>query len=391
MTVVADTPAATRDIPFGRPMIGDEERAAVDEVLRGHMLTHGPRCADFERRFAELIGVKHAVATSSCTTALHLALVALDIGPGDEVIVPAETHVATAHVVEHCGARPLFADVSRATGNIDPDAVRAAIGPKTRAIIVVHYLGLPCDMDALVAVADGAGIPIVEDCALALGARHDGKTAGALGMAGCFSFYPVKHITTMEGGMLVTDDDRVAELARRKRAFGYDKGLAERKVPGIYDIAMLGYNYRMSEAQAAVGLAQLDRLDGFLAKRRANSDALHARLADIDGVTTFPLHRELAESARYCVNAVLPEDGSIDRGAVIAALNAAGVGTSVHYPVALPLSSYYREKYGHRPEQFPVARWISDQAISLPCGPHLETDDMHYIADRLGETLAGLT
>lgn len=384
----SETATSPRDLPFGRPILGDEERAAVTEVLSGHILTHGPRCMAFEQRFAERIGVEHAIATSSCTAALQLSLMALGIKPGDEVIVPAETHVATAHAVEHCGARPIFVDVERATGNIDPRLVEAAITEKTKAIMVVHYLGLPCDMDALAAIAEQAGVPIVEDCALALGAGYDGRAPGSIGATGCFSFYPAKHITTMEGGMLTTNDDDIAGRVRKLRAFGYDKGFGERRTPGVYDIVMLGHNFRMSEVQAAIGLHQLDRLDDFLAKRKQNSDALLAGLASIDIIITFPVHRGPAESARYCVNAVLPEDGGVDRTAVIAALNAAGVGTSVHYPVALPHTTYYREKYGTAPESFPVARWISDQTISLPCGPHLDVDDMAYIADRLAAAVA---
>ena len=192
----------------------------------------------------------------------------------------------------------------------------------------------------------------------------------------------------MEGGMLTTNDSDIAGRVRKLRAFGYDKGLGERSIPGVYDIVMLGHNFRMSEVQAAIGLHQLDRLDGFLAKRIRNSDALLAGLAGLDGVTTFPVHRGPAESARYCVNVVLPEDGGIDRTVIIAALNAAGVGTSVHYPMALPHTSYYREKYGCEPESFPVARWISGQTISLPCGPHLDVDDMTYIAERLAAAIA---
>lgn len=371
-------------------MLDDTERSAVDEVLRGYMLTHGPRCAAFEDRFAERLGVRNAITTSSCTTALHLSLLALGIGPGDEVIVPAETHVATAHAVEHAGARPVFVDVERTTGNIDPVRVRAAITASTKAVIVVHYLGLPCDMDALEAIAAEHGLKIVEDSALALGAGYGGRHAGAIGATGCFSFYPTKHITTMEGGMLTTNDDDIAARARKQCAFGYDKGLGDRVQPGIYDIVMLGYNFRMSEAQAAVGLGQLGKLDGFLAARRRNTETLLGRLAEIDEIHTFPVAHGKARSAYYCVNAVLPEGEDFERRAIVARLTEAGVGTSVHYPVALPLSRYYRERYGSDPRDFPVARWISANAISLPVGPHLGETDMHYIADQLGAAITAI-
>jgi perosamine synthetase len=371
-----------REIPFGRPIMGDAEKAAMEKVLSGHILTHGPNCAEFERLFAERIGVAHAITTSSCTTALHLSLLALDIGPGDEVIVPAETHVATAHSVEHVGATPVFVDVERDTGNIDPDLVEQAISERTKAIIPVHYLGLPCDMDRLLAIKEQTGVEIVEDCALAIGAEYDGVAPGSFGVTGCFSFYPTKHMTTLEGGMLTTNDGELAARVRKQRAFGYDKGLAERSQPGVYDIVMLGYNFRMSEGHAAVGIQQLDRLDGFLAKRRENTEALLCSLANIDQIKTFPTSHGKASTGFYCVNAVLPEDNSLDRGQIIKSLNAAGVGTSVHYPVALPLSTYYREKYDYTDDQFPVANWLSQQTISLPVGPHLIVDDMNYIGEQ---------
>ena len=372
-----------REIPFGRPLIGNEERAAVARVLSGHILTHGPSCAEFETRFAARLGVKHAITTSSCTAALHLSLLALDIGPGDEVIVPAETHVATAHAVEYVGARPIFIDVQRETGNIDPVLIRQAITPHTKAIIIVHYLGLPCDMEILTEIASANDIQIVEDCALALGATYNGFAPGSFGTTGCFSFYPTKHITTLEGGMLTTNNDTIAAKVRKQRAFGYDKGLGERSQPGEYDIIMLGYNFRMSEAHAAVGIHQLDRLDGFLATRLENTETLLAALKDIKGVTTFPINHGKATSGCYCGNVVLLDDGSINRSAVVAKLNSAGGGTSVHYPIALPLATYYQEKYGHTPREFPIAKWISERAISLPVGPHLNVEDMAYISGQL--------
>jgi perosamine synthetase len=381
-----ESTSKTRELAFARPLIGDEERQAVAEVLSGHVLTHGPKCAAFEAAFAKRIGARHAITTSSCTTALHLALLAHDIGPGDEVIVPAETHVATGHVVEHCGARPIFVDVEADTGNIDPETVSRAITERTRAIMVVHYLGLPVDMDAIRQTA--GAIPIIEDCAIALGASWNDEAPGALGAAGAFSFYPSKHITTMEGGMFTTNSDEIAARVRKQRAFGYDKNFGERTLPGIYDIDMLGYNYRMSEAQAAVGSAQLAKLDGFLETRRQNAETLISRVGEIEELTTFVTQKGAARSSHYCLNIVLPDDTAFDRGELILALNADGVGTSVHYPVALPLSKFYSTKYGYKESDFPVAKWISDKTVSLPVGPHLDIDDMNYIGDCLKSAVA---
>jgi len=369
-----------RQIPFGRPMLGDAEKRLAAEVLEGTVLTHGPRCAEFEERFAERIGAKFGVSVSSCTTGLQLCLMALGIGPGDEVLVPAETHVATAHAVEHAGGRPVFVDVQRETGNIDPDLAEASIGARTRAIMPVHYLGLPCEMDRIGNLAARHGLAVIEDCALAIGASFDGVSPGRLGAAGVFSFYPAKHITTLEGGMVTTDSEDFAAKLRHLRAFGYDRTLGERRIPGIYDVVSLGHNFRMSEIHAAVGLGQLGQLDRFLEARRRNTRILLEAVERSDGLTAFPIERGPAQSACYCVNVVLDENARVERNEMILALNEAGVGTSVHYPVPVPLTRYYRERYGYSDGDFPVAEWISSRSISLPVGPHVSEEDARYIA-----------
>lgn len=373
---------AQRQIPFGRPNIGDSERAAVASVLSGPILTHGPKGQEFERRFADFTGTTQAVTTSNCTTALHLALLALDIGPGDEVIVPAMTHVATAHAAEHCLAKPVFVDVDPNTGNIDPTRIEAAITPKTRAIMVVHYVGLPCDMGAIQAIAKARGLAVVEDCAAALGGQFAGQHVGSFGVAGCFSFYPTKHITTMEGGMLVSNDGTLAARVRKQRAFGYSKGLDERKVPGVYDVDMLGHNFRMSEASSAIGVCQMDRLPDFLKQRHENASVLRAGLASCAGLQVLPGRYGDAVSADFCVNVVIEDGVPVDRDALLLALQDVGVGTSVHYPVALPLSVYYAKKYGWKREDFPVANRFATRGLSLPCAPHVKSDDAAYIVER---------
>jgi len=366
-------------------MLGETEKRLAGEVLDGTILTHGPRCAEFETSFAERIGAKHGVTVSSCTTGLQLCLMAIGIEPGDEVLVPAETHVATAHAVEHAGGHPVFVDVQRETGNIDPDLAEAAIGPRTSAIMPVHYLGLPCEMGRIGELARRHGLAVIEDCALAVGATFDGTSPGRLGTAGVFSFYPAKHITTLEGGMVTTDSDEYAAKLRHLRAFGYDRTLGERKIPGLYDVISLGHNFRMSEVHAAVGLGQLDQLDGFLDARRRNTRILLDAIAGIDGLTTFPIEHGKAKSGCYCVNIMLDVNAVVDREDMILALNDAGIGTSVHYPVPVPLSRFYRERYGYADGAFPVAEWISSRAISLPVGPHVSEEDTRYIADTVAE------
>ena len=265
-------------IPFGKPMIGDEERSAVSKVMQGPILVHGPVAGEFEAAFAAFTGAPHAISVSSCTAGMHLIYFALGYGPGDEVIVPAQTHVATAHTVELTGAKPVFVDAEDETGNINIDAIEAAITPRTRAIAVVHYLGVPVDMPKVVAIAQKYKLFLLEDCALAFGARVDGVHAGLHGDAGVFSFYPVKHMTTAEGGMIILRNGELATKLRLVKAFGVDRSHGERKVPGVYDTVALGFNYRMSEIHAAIGIEKVKKLLGRLNARKANYEALAPRV-----------------------------------------------------------------------------------------------------------------
>jgi dTDP-4-amino-4,6-dideoxygalactose transaminase len=372
-----------KPIPFGRPQLDDAAFDAVRAVLDSGMLVHGQITPRFEAAFAARIGAAEAVAVSSCTAGLHLTLFVRGIGPGDRVAVPAMTHVATAHSVELLGAEPVFIDADPATGNMDPSALEAVEG-RLAAVMPVHYLGLPCDMDRIAAAALAKGAFVLEDCALAVDAAWDGRKAGTLGLAGSFSFYPVKHMTSIEGGMVTTDDPALADELRRRRAFGYNRALDQRARPGLYDVDTLGMNYRMSEVEAAVGLSQMDRLDAFMAARAENDAVLREILTGLPGLTVFPDRHGKAVSSHYCLNAVLPQDGSVSRDAVVDALKADGIGTSVHYPGPVPLFTYYSEKYGYKDGDFPVAEWMAAQTISLPVGPHLTPGD----AERLGKAFA---
>jgi len=376
-----------RQIDFGKPLIGDEERHAVMAVMQGTQLVHGPRAKQFEADFSRYVGGGRALSTASCTAGLHLAYLHLGIGAGDEVIVPAQTHVATAHAVEFTGARPVFVDSDAATGNIDVALIESAITPRTRAISVVHYLGMPVDMGKVMAIAARYNMFVVEDCALAIGARFKGTHVGLIGDIGVFSFYPVKHITTAEGGMFITRHDHVAEHVLRLKAFGYDKMLGERVVPGLYDVDMLGYNYRMNEIEAAIGVEQLKRVDGFLEKRSRNDSALRKALAGIEGIRTLADGRSDFEHAHYCLAVILDDDIAEKRFEIISALRKSGVGTSMYYPGPVPHLKYYREKYGLGSASFPNAAKISMQSIALSVGPHLEEEDMNYTADALKKAL----
>lgn len=373
-----------REIPFGRPLIGPAEFAAVEDVLRSGILVHGPRVKAFETDFAAFTKAKHAISVASCTAGMHLVYYALGLKPGDEVIVPAQTHTATAHAVSFTGATPIFVDAEAETGNIDLDAVEAAITERTRAIAVVHFLGYPVRMDRVREIAARHGLFVMEDAALAVGTYYKGQHAGTLGDAGCFSFYPVKHMTTAEGGMILTGNLEFAERLQRLKAFGLDRTFDQRKQPGIYDVVDLGFNFRMNEIEAALGIEQLKRMPEVLARRHENYDVLASELADMEEVTIFPersgaKNTELVNSC-YCLSAILAEKHAAMRPEIVNLLRDEGIGSSVYYPLPVPLLSFYREKYGTSRTQFPVASWISEGSISLPVGAHLNSDDMRYIA-----------
>lgn len=368
------------DIPFGRPWIEDEDRDAVMAVLKGHILTHGPECAAFEKEFVTMMGGGFATSTTSGMAALHLSYLHLGVGPGDEVIVPAMTHVATVHAVSLTGATPVFVDCDLATGNMDLSKIEAAVTPRTKALSVVHFCGIPVAMPKVMKIAEKHGLKVVEDCALAVGSRYDGRHVGLFGDTGCYSFYPVKHITTGEGGMLVSRHQEVVASIARFRAFNVDRTHAERAIPGIYDVTGLGMNYRMSEMQAALGRVQLTKMPAIAERRAANFKALKAGLAGIAGVSVLDSTDAKAANSHYCLTALLTGALARRRDDIVRALNAAGVGTSVYYPHPVPRLSHYRTKYGYDSAFYPGAESISDHSIALPVGPHLKPSDMAYIA-----------
>jgi dTDP-4-amino-4,6-dideoxygalactose transaminase len=372
-----------RTIAFGKPWITDDERNAVMEVLAGDVLTHGPQAHAFEQEFAAFMGNEAiAVSLSSGMAALHLAYWQMGIGPGDEVLVAAQTHVATAHAVEAVGARVVFVDCEANTGNIDPKLLEAAITKKTRAIGLVHFLGIPCDMDAIMAIADKYGLLVVEDCALAVGSRYRGKHVGLFGHAACFSFYPVKHITTGDGGMFVSRVPELAKKVSKARAFGVDRSFAERSIPGVYDVPTLGINYRLSDINSSIGRQQLKRLDQILQRRAVNFGKLKQGLAGIAKTTVLDSTGSESLNSHYCLSIILEDELGKARDAIVARLNQEGIGTSVYYPHPVPRLAYYREKYGYDAARYPQAARISDQSIALPVGPHLSVEDMDYISDR---------
>ena len=373
-------------IPFGKPMIGLEEKEAVMKVMNGSILVHGPVSVQFEEQFAAFTDAPNAVSVSSCTAGMHLIYFALGYGPGDEVIVPAQTHLATAHAVELTGARPVFIDAEKVTGNIDINAIEAAINSKTKAIAVVHYLGVPVDMPKVVKIAKENNIFLLEDCALAPGAKVEGTHVGLHGDAGVFSFYPVKHLTTAEGGMIILRDKGLAKKLRLKKAFGVNRNHGERKIPGMYDAEELGFNYRMSEIHAAIGVEQMKKLPSFLIKRRENFNHLEAGLKNVSGITVLkqPVDNRFC-SSHYCLGMMLNHGKANKRPAIMEALGKKGVGTSVYYPQPVPRMNYYQLKYGYEEKKYTNAAEISDSIIALPVGPHLELSDIDFIIKSIEE------
>jgi dTDP-4-amino-4,6-dideoxygalactose transaminase len=382
---------SARTIPFGRPWITDEDRDAVMSVLHGPILTHGPQTSAFEEEFARFMGGGYCVAVSSCTAALHLTYFQMGLARGDEVIVPAQTHNATAHAVELVGAKPVFVDCEPKTGNIDVTRIEAAITARTKAISIVHFLGLPCDMEDILTIAARRGLRVVEDCALALGARYRGVHVGIVGDVGCFSFYPVKHITTGDGGMFVTRHKEIAAAVSKLRAFGVDRTHQERKIPGMYDVDALGLNYRMSEMQAALGRSQLARIDVILRRREENFNDLKSALAGIHGFRVLDSGTAERHASRYCLSIVLDAELATRRDEIVGKLNDAGVGTSVYYPHPVPRLGYYRRKYGYQSEAYPNAAEISDRSIALPVGPHVTREDVEYAAAALSRIIRAVS
>ena len=373
-------------IPFGKPILEEEEKQAVQEVLSGPILVHGPKSELFENAFREFTGAPHAISVSSCTAGMHLIYHALGFGPGDEVIVPSQTHVATAHAVELTGARPVFADANIHSGNIDADAVEAMITPRTKALAVVHYLGVPAEMEAISKIAKKHGLFLLEDCALSPGASFNGVHTGLIGDAGCFSFYPVKHLTTAEGGMIILKDQALAEKLRLLKAFGVNRTHGERSIPGDYDVIDLGYNYRMSEVHAAIGIEQMKKLPSFLEKRKENFLSLEDSLSGLNGFRILPQPiNETLTSSHYCMGILLKSELIEKRPEIMERLKSIGIGTSIYYPHPVPHMSYYRNKYGA--VDCPNAELISNSIIALPVGPHLDLDDMQTIADGLAKVL----
>jgi UDP-4-amino-4,6-dideoxy-N-acetyl-beta-L-altrosamine transaminase len=376
----------THALPYGRHSISEEDIAAVVEVLRSNWLTTGPLVPRFEQAVASFVGATDAVALSSGTAALHAALHALGVGPGDEVLVPALTFAASANCAVYMGATPVFVDVDPDTLLLDPASAEARLTPRTRAIVAVDYAGQPCDYDALTELARRHKLALVCDACHSLGAEWGRRRVGALGTLNVFSFHPVKPITTAEGGMVVTDD---AELARRLRVFrnhGITTDHRQREQAGswCYEMVELGYNYRLSDLQCALGLSQLAKLPGWIARRQEIARHYDRLLAVLPGVRPLAVRPGLSHA--YHLYVVRLEGERVDRRAVFASLRAEGVGVNVHY-VPVHLHRYYRRRFGTGPGLCPVAEAAYEHILSLPIFPAMSDSDVERVVEVLGRAV----
>lgn len=372
-------------VPFFRHDLGAAELERLAEVLKGEILTTGEYTHQFERKLADYLGRRHVVAVSSCTGALHLSLMALGIGPGDEVITTPMTFIATATSILEAGATPVFVDVEPDTGNLNADLVEAAITPRTKAIMPVHLYGLMCDMYRLRAIADRHGLKIVEDSAHCVEAKRDGVGPGELGDSACFSFYATKNLTCGEGGAVTTDNTDLYEQLKLLCLHGMTKTAFDRSREGYqhWDMAVLGWKYNMSNIEAALLLPQFERLEHKLEKRTRLAQRYDERLAVIPCVR-WPATRPHAVHSRHLYT-VWVSGGK--RDATIEMLQNEQIGCVVNYR-AVHLMKFFRDNFGYKPGDFPEAERIGDETISLPFYPSMQHEDVDVVADALERTVA---
>lgn len=355
-------------IPISKPFIGEAEKQAVMAVLDSGMLVQGPRTAQLEERFSNICSTRFAVATSSGTTALHVALLAHEIGPGDEVITTPFTFMASVNAILYVGAKPIFIDIEEETFNINPDLIEAVISPKTKAILPVHLYGYPCNMAEIMRIAEKHGLVVIEDACQAVGAKFQNKTVGSFG-TGCFSLYATKNIMAGEGGMITTSDENVAKRCRMIRNHGMQRR---------YYHDMLGYNFRMSDLHAAIGLVQIDRIMDFNDARKSNASFLNSQLKSVITPKVMPGYDHVWH--QYTVRV----DGGRDRDAAVAKLNEAGIGTGIFYPIPAYKQAHLAAS-GYGDLYLPVTERLVKEVVSLPIHPQLTHQDLQVIVEGINQ------
>lgn len=378
---------------FGAPLIGEEEIAEVEACLRSGWLGTGPRVARFERDFAAYQGVDAAqvAAVNSCTAALHVSMVAAELPPGSEVITTPLTFCATVNAILHAGLTPVLADVDPLTQNIDPAAIEAAITPRTRAILPVHFAGRPCAMDAIMAIAHKHDLRVIEDCAHAIESEYHGQKAGTFGDFGCFSFYVTKNVVTGEGGMILGRDEEHIARARMLALHGMSKDAWHRFGDAgykHYQVVEAGFKYNMMDLQAALGLHQLARVQTNWPRRRALWQRYQQAFADLP--LGLPAEPEAGTTHAFHLYTVMIDEtrAGISRDGFLDAMNAAGIGTGVHY-LSIPEHPFYQQRFGWQPEQWPHAMRLGRQTVSLPLSPALSDDDAARVIDAVRRIVRG--
>lgn len=364
-------------LPFALPDIGEAEIEEVVQALRSGWITTGPRTKEFERRLGEYVGARHAIAVNSCTGALHLALAAIGIGPGDEVITSPLTFCSTANVILHLGGTPVFADIGE-DYNIDPAEIERRITSRTRAILPVHYSGQPCNMDRILACAREHNLPVIEDAAHAIGAKYRDRMIGILGDVTAFSFYAIKNITTAEGGMITTEDDDLAERMRLLSLHGISKDAWKRYTSEgswYYEVVYPGYKYNMTDIQAAMGIHQLAKLEQYLAIRSRYAAWYTDAFGEMPEIQTPIVNGGGRHVWHLYVIQLVLERLTINRAQFIEALHAENIGTSVHF-IPVHLHPYYRQTFGYKRGDFPNTERIYDRIVSLPLYPKMTEEDV---------------
>ena len=381
-------------LPYGAQSIDEDDIAAVVETLRSPFLTTGPKVAEFEAAVAEHVGARAGVAMCNGTAALHATCHALGLGPGDEVIVPAVTFLATANCVRYVGAQPIFADVCPDSGLVTAETIEAALSPRTRAVIPVHLTGRPVDLAPIRALTQQRGISLIEDAAHALGATYEKQAIGngQWSEMAIFSFHPVKHMTTGEGGMVVTNDPEIEERLRRFRNHGmvHQEDALQREKPGprYYEQQELGYNYRITDIQCALGLSQLNRLNHFVQRRQQLAARYDQLLENCENVQPISRCEHDSESAYHLYSVLIDFDAvGSTRAQVMAGLRAAGIGTQVHY-IPVPHQPYYRD-LGFELNNYPGAVRYYERTLSLPLFPRMDDEDVDRVVEALGKVLRG--
>jgi len=371
-------------LPYGRPCVDAGDVQAMAQVLDTEWLTTGPKVAEFEKAFADFVGTKEAVAVCNGTAALHSAVYALGIGSGDEVIVPAMTFAATANCVVYQRGTPIFADVDPETLLLDPAEVEKKITSRTKALIAVDYAGQPCDYDVLRNVAESHDLKLVDDACHAVGGAYKGRTVGSLADLNTFSFHPVKHFTTGEGGMITTDDRLLAQRMRTFRNHGITSDHRQRAEQGgfFYEMVDLGFNYRLTDFQCALGLSQLPKVPDFVARRQAIAGFYDKAFAGIPGIQPLKVRSAVSHAYHLYIVQLDLEQLTVDRATIFSALRAEGIGVNVHY-IPVYLHPFYRANYGLAPGLCPVAEAAYQRMVSLPIFPEMTQDDMNDVVSAL--------